>query len=256
MCVKESRKSRVSHEGQCRQRSGVVPTGHRGFVSLGNANGGAISNRAYAGLGEHSAERLVAGRLQATRTCVCKASPKIEHPWTTKVTTILIGPISTSLTSHATVRVPPFANHCHTREHTTCRTNHALHSLHVSWVALEMLVTTRCNCHAGHEQVTATTLGFPAIAMFELKRKTSLCRRRRNQVLNDALSRLTSVDAYATETGTMGSLSAVSTKTAGEGGNGFPIPRLIDRGRELAASLGGKKMSIAIPTPPCGLRGS
>ncbi|CAM9091606.1 unnamed protein product, partial [Hapterophycus canaliculatus] len=69
---------------------------------------------------------------------------------------------------------------------------------------------------------------------------------RRNQVLNDALSRLTSVDAYAIETGTLGSSSATSTVAAGAGGIGFPaIPRLVDRGRELAASLGADSWQTA-----------
>ncbi|CAM9457672.1 unnamed protein product [Ectocarpus fasciculatus] len=61
---------------------------------------------------------------------------------------------------------------------------------------------------------------------------------RRNQILNDALSRLTSADAYPADVTTAGSLSAVSTVSAGGRAEGFPaIPKLVDRGRELAASL-------------------
>lgn len=67
----------------------------------------------------------------------------------------------------------------------------------------------------------------------------------RNQVLNDALSRLTSSDAYPAVAGTGGSTSAFSTTLAGGGANGFPtIPRLMDRGRELAASLGGEQRVV------------
>lgn len=65
----------------------------------------------------------------------------------------------------------------------------------------------------------------------------------RNQVLNEALSRLTSSEPYPADAGTAGSLSATSTASAGGGTAGFPsIPRLMDRGRELAASLGGDCM--------------
>ncbi|CAM9704192.1 unnamed protein product [Ectocarpus sp. 4 AP-2014] len=61
---------------------------------------------------------------------------------------------------------------------------------------------------------------------------------RRNQILNEALSRLTSADSYPADVTTAGSLSAVSTVSAGGRAEGFPaIPKLVDRGRELAASL-------------------
>lgn len=40
-------------------------------------------------------------------------------------------------------------------------------------------------------------------------------------------------------------MSALSTSLAGGGADGFPaIPRLMDRGRELAASLGGERMVL------------
>lgn len=65
----------------------------------------------------------------------------------------------------------------------------------------------------------------------------------RNQVLNEALSRLASSEPYPVDAGTAGSLSATSTASAGGGAAGFPaIPRLMDRGRELAASLGGERL--------------
>ncbi|CAM9553669.1 unnamed protein product, partial [Ectocarpus sp. 12 AP-2014] len=61
---------------------------------------------------------------------------------------------------------------------------------------------------------------------------------RRNQILNEALSRLTSADSYPADATTAGSLSAVSTVSTGGRAEGFPaIPKLVDRGRELAASL-------------------
>ncbi|CAM9239376.1 unnamed protein product [Ectocarpus sp. 12 AP-2014] len=61
---------------------------------------------------------------------------------------------------------------------------------------------------------------------------------RRNQILNEALSRLTSADSYPADVTTAGSLSAVSAISAGGRAEGFPaIPKLVDRGRELAASL-------------------
>lgn len=68
----------------------------------------------------------------------------------------------------------------------------------------------------------------------------------RNQVLNDALTRLTSSEPYPGDVGTAGNLSAMSTASAGRDGSGFPeIPRLTDRGRELAASLGGEHTSLS-----------
>ncbi|CAM9213244.1 unnamed protein product [Ectocarpus sp. 13 AM-2016] len=61
---------------------------------------------------------------------------------------------------------------------------------------------------------------------------------RRNQILNEALSRLTSADSYPADVTTAGSLSVVSAVSAGGRAEGFPaIPKLVDRGRELAASL-------------------
>lgn len=63
----------------------------------------------------------------------------------------------------------------------------------------------------------------------------------RNQVLNDALSRLTSAEPYPVDVGIASSLSATSNVSAGGEVGGFPaIPRLADRGRELAASLRGE----------------
>eukprot|EP00752_Nemacystus_decipiens_P003002 g2785.t1 len=69
----------------------------------------------------------------------------------------------------------------------------------------------------------------------------SLTRRRvaQNQVLNEALSRLTSSEPFPVDTGNPGCPSISSTASVGGGAAGFPaIPRLIDRGQGLTASLG------------------
>lgn len=78
-------------------------------------------------------------------------------------------------------------------------------------------------------------------------RRLSRRRQHRNQVLNEALSRLTSSEPYPVHNGNPGSLSVSAAASAGGGTAGLPaIPRLMDRGRELAVSLGGERFVFGV----------